>query len=767
MSLKSKKIPGFLLSSPTALYLFVSFIAFFPCLVLGRAYFDNDLLAQFGPWRAFLRDRLFRGHFPLWNPYSLGGEPFFANLQNMMLYPFNYLTLPFPVAYGLSVFFFIHLFWAALGAHLWLRVLGLSENTCRTGALLFAFSGFFWLEIIHPPVLAAYSWLPWLFLFLEKLAREKKTTDAFFGGLSFALLFLCGSFQVTLGAFYGGLVYFLFRSMGRDKNSKSKTRASFWKILFFLFWGALPLLGQLIPTMEFSALTDRRVSPPSVDQLNPGLSLNPSTLGQFLLPRFTLPGEKTMAEAIQGREIPEKSGSPFLANLGYLGIWIPFLAFMAFRGEKRGLTVFFLLFSGLSLAVCLGKNLPVHAFLFDNIPGFSMVLVPFRFLYLFILGLVVLSALGFEEWSSQNVKKGTNPWALFLGPVFYAGPLLIISFLHPGRNWREITALVLGLAGIFLFHQVKSQKTLGSRLFQSALILPLLLSAWADFTPGPASNFDFEANSQTIPGITKGISPYRVIFDTTHLKYPIQVGGRKFLVNYPQNAACALKIKNFGGYNPLLLQTKMDITQAGLEPLVHLGAIKGILTQENTEEIPGFKKQAFPPYQFYEYQSPLAWAYAPEEAHVVPDEQMITILQKADFDLTRQVLFSEPPPFGKISAADQGPVSFLCRLEKDGIENQNFTLQLSRDNWVVFTEVMFPGWMAWVDGKEVPMVTADHLLRSIYLTAGSHQVEFIYKPDWALPILVGLILWLLTTLAFALNSRNGKRLPKRQAFSRR
>ncbi len=205
--------PGSLL-----LYLALSLLAFFPCLFRGQAYFDNDLLAQFGPWRAFLRDQLAQGHFPLWNPYSLGGQPFFADLQNMMLYPFNYLTLPFSVPFGLSVFFFIHLFWAALGMHLWLKSLGLSQNACRAGALLFSFSGFFWLELIHPPVLAAFAWLPWFFSALERLAREPKGRKAFTAGFSFALLFLCGSFQVTVGAFYGGLAYFLFRLIQERKK---------------------------------------------------------------------------------------------------------------------------------------------------------------------------------------------------------------------------------------------------------------------------------------------------------------------------------------------------------------------------------------------------------------------------------------------------------------------------------------------------------------------------------------------------------------------
>src|ERR1700679_3457928 len=76
---------------PYGLYVLLALIAFFPCLFLGQAYYANDLIYQFGPFRQFLKDQLLQGHFPLWNPYLYGGQPFFANPNSMMCYPLNYL----------------------------------------------------------------------------------------------------------------------------------------------------------------------------------------------------------------------------------------------------------------------------------------------------------------------------------------------------------------------------------------------------------------------------------------------------------------------------------------------------------------------------------------------------------------------------------------------------------------------------------------------------------------------------------------------------
>src|SRR5581483_6173851 len=119
------------------LYLGLPLVAFFHCLVLGKSYFVNDLLFGYGPIRTFLKDQLSQGRFPLWNQYLWAGQPFFADPNTQMVYPPNYLSLLFPLGYGYSVFFAIHMALAGFGAHLWLKGLRLSENACRGGGTLF------------------------------------------------------------------------------------------------------------------------------------------------------------------------------------------------------------------------------------------------------------------------------------------------------------------------------------------------------------------------------------------------------------------------------------------------------------------------------------------------------------------------------------------------------------------------------------------------------------------------------------------------------
>lgn len=689
--------PALSLSSPLLFYTALGLLAFFPCLFLGQAYFDNDLLAFFGPVRAFLKSQLAQGHFPLWNPYLLGGQPFFADLQNMMLYPLNWLTLPFSVPYGLSVFFFLHMALAALGMHLWLRSLGLSENACRVGALLFSLSGFFWLEIIHPPVLAAFAWLPWIFLRLEELSKNPKPFNAFLAGFCFALLFLCGSLQVSLGAFYGALAYFLFRVLQYRGSLSPYTFKTLFLLSLFLIWGALPLLAQLIPTAEFAKLSGRHGPDAKSEKTVSQFSLDPATLGQFLFPRMTLKEGDDMAVVLQSAK--EEPTFPMAADWGYLGLWLPFLVWGAWRGRDKPSAVFLSVLAAVVVVFCYGRFTPLYSLLSGTLSGLSLIHVPYRFLYLYILCASVLAALGCDHLF-QSIPGDSQKAPAWKAPLFYALVLCFLSLGRPSQNWREILALGLGLVGFELF-ALSRFKQAGRRLFLAALALPLLLNGWADFVPGPASNFDYEKKSQAILQAADSVKPGRLVFLNEEMYYPIEVEGKKYLVNYPQNAACALGIKNFGGYNPLSLEAKKDLDALPLPVLAQLGAIGGILTQIDHGPMPGFKLESFPPYLFYRRLEPPSPAF--------------------------------------------GTVQLQCRAEREQADGQVFALDLAKPGQVVFAETLYPGWKAWVDGQPAELYAADKILRALDLPAGHHEVEFKFEPAWWSPIRIGLALWLLIT----------------------
>jgi hypothetical protein len=53
---------------------------------------------------------------------------------------------------------------------------------------------------------------------------------------------------------------------------------------------------------------------------------------------------------------------------------------------------------------------------------------------------------------------------------------------------------------------------------------------------------------------------------------------------------------------------------------------------------------------------------------------------------------------------------------------------LSAPGVLVLADAFYPGWKAYVNGKEKTIHRANYLFRAVELSAGNHQVEFVYDP---------------------------------------
>jgi uncharacterized membrane protein YfhO len=52
----------------------------------------------------------------------------------------------------------------------------------------------------------------------------------------------------------------------------------------------------------------------------------------------------------------------------------------------------------------------------------------------------------------------------------------------------------------------------------------------------------------------------------------------------------------------------------------------------------------------------------------------------------------------------------------------------AQNAFLVLSDTYFPGWKAYVDGKEERIYRANYAFRAIPIRAGAHKVEFTYKP---------------------------------------
>ena len=78
------------------------------------------------------------------------------------------------------------------------------------------------------------------------------------------------------------------------------------------------------------------------------------------------------------------------------------------------------------------------------------------------------------------------------------------------------------------------------------------------------------------------------------------------------------------------------------------------------------------------------------------------------------------------SPADSTSYVELLAYEPNALK---YEVNSANGGTVVFSEIYYPGWQAWIDGEEVEHGRANYILRAMNVPAGKHVVEFKFDPD--------------------------------------
>jgi hypothetical protein len=717
--------------SSMTFYLLIVMVAFASCLFKGEAYFGDDLLSIYGPQRLFFKAALLQGHWPLWGNSLFEGQPFWADPNVMGLYPFSLPLLLLPMGLGMGLFYAFHLLLGFLGAHLWIKSLNLSEKAARVGALAFGLSGFFWWEIIHPPILAAFAWLPWWGWGLECLARTLKRSWAFTAGMFFCLIFISGSFQMTLGALYAGGLYFFIRFIkGRLAGGRVDWKRITALVLAFI-WGSLPLWALWIPTSEFFSFSTRIFQPFDFLGFNADLCLTPGDLIQFLFP----------VKAFDPGTGGPRPYQALLGNAGCLGVWVFFLMGLSFQGKRKRAARWAAGAALLGLLIGFGKYFPLFKLLCEFVAGFGLTRAPFRFLFLFVAAGSILAALG---WARVEAMTGMQRRKLRFGILGYGSVLLLVGigehFITPGF----IVGLLAGGVGLMAALWNERFSKAGYWIFAGSLAVSMIANGGAiTLSPkGPDSNFDFVQNRPELAELKQKTGLGRAFIGDA-IPYPVRSQDKGFNVPLPTNVAYAIDLRHVKGYNPLSLWKTSQIYNMPIVTLSRLMAVQLIATgTQKAFSPPGFLAGQAGPVYFYYAKDPFPYVYAPNRFEVVPsDEGRLALMGQKDFNPYVLSYFSQAPP-AETPATDLSKLDDLTyQLTRDDPDEQVFQVQRKQSGWTVFSEVVYPGWKVWVDGKRTTLLTANHIFRTVYVPAGGHEVRFSYEPVWWTPIRVGLVIW--------------------------
>jgi len=129
----------------------------------------------------------------------------------------------------------------------------------------------------------------------------------------------------------------------------------------------------------------------------------------------------------------------------------------------------------------------------------------------------------------------------------------------------------------------------------------------------------------------------------------------------------------------------------------------------------------------YLNKSAMPRAFFVEKARVSKDtEAAFAELARGEVDLGREVLLAEAPP--EVSPQSAGRSLPQCDVVGWDSDSTMVQVQTTRSGYVILSQILYPGWKAYVDGKRTKVLGADYLLMAARVPAGRHEVEFRYEP---------------------------------------
>jgi len=672
--------------------LFIPLLIYIPGMV-GKIPFPSsealftDMLISHYPNAIYIKQSLQEYHvIPLWSPLVLGGYPFFANPLSGLWYPFGWLAVMFPLPAGFSIVAALHALWGGFGFYKLLQREEVAHRPALMGALAFQalpkISAHYGAG--HITLVYAVYWTPWLLI----AARGEKRISR--SALAMAAIFLAD----PRWSVFSGLLWLPYM-IAHSHNYKRSTALGTFKVVAYAFLIAAPLA---VPMLEYVPRTTRWGM--AVDEILTH-SLKPSEIIGGLFP--------------SGGRSPETA---FYTG----GVILMLALFGMVQPSIRKRTRFWWGAALVSGIYALGSNIPGMA-LVARLPGFSLIRVPPRALFIYSLSVTVIAAHAVNKLVNTRPKKAYL-LASTAGALFF---ILLLAGVGYSVNSYQIelvwgmAAMALGMALILGYANIKSSS-------RSWFLAVLTIMVLVDTVGAANFNIDYRPPDFIEPG-------QRVTWLGDKKGNYGQFRTYSPSYSLPQEHGGRYQFEMVDGVDPLQLESYVQL-------------------MESATGIPqrGYHV-TIPPYNGLPRESNRGADPAPELLGLLNVEYVV-----ADFQISKDGLV---PVF----VTDQG---FIYRNEKNlprawvqpwtgdekaeyldkhrdkisGVkdmfwEPNHITLNATGPGTLVLSEIAYPGWQVLVDGDRSTLRTDYNILRGVPLGAGHHHVEFRFRPK---SLMVGIIL---------------------------
>ncbi|MGI9589893.1 MAG: hypothetical protein ACR2P8_00890 [Myxococcota bacterium] len=628
-------------------------------------YAGGDLLAYFVPTFRYIRASFGACELPLWNPHELAGSPFLATHQPGVLNPLWWPFLPLPPAAGISGVVLLHLWLAGFFTWLYLRRLEVSAAAALAAALAYLLSHWVLSGPFNLAYGAAFAWTPAVFWALQRLLAEPGPRRAALLAGVIALAFLAGYAQGFLYLAQLAGAYALFGLLSLPPEAR--LRALGWTGAA----GALAALlcaAQLLPSLELAQQATRSLG---------GLSLADANIG-----------------ARSAGELWQRAwGGRGPASLPWLTLPLAALALAGRR--RRAPAIFFVL----ALLVLADFMRGAGGFVFPlsfGLPGGSLFRGPLRASFAYEFAAAVLIGLGaqrLEDWLGRRLPRVALV-SLAIAAAVGAGRYLAFEDKYAFPPLSRPEALE-GPAEL-----VSWGRRLGGN---SRLFIEIYPNANLPYRMGQM--YGFESVPDYEPLLPAAYRRYFGIEGIWHgnltvLPRPPYAG---FVVDPARLDWLAVSHYADAGLHPKP-RTAGPLRRIVRGPVVDSGAIPVV-----------------------ERRSALPRAFVAERVETLPDEASVLARMRATPARPLALVTREDAARaeGPLPEGSRGAVKIRTR----SVNRVELGTSCSEPCFVVLNDLHYPGWRARIDGEPAPLLRTNYLFRGVAVPAGSHRLEFVYRPS--------------------------------------
>ncbi len=643
----------------------------------------SDLTISHLPGAVFILNTIrTEGFIPLWSPLLMGGYPFSADPLAGLWYPPNWIAILLPAPYGFNLAAGLHILWAGLGMADFLAKIGLRRPAAIFGGIAFAAMPkiFAHLALGHVSMVYSLAWYPWLLLAEEKRTSPgTKPLDRLLPGCVLGMIGLADPRSLV----YAGLLYFLYwlwhsflKKSGppRIKVLAAKTAGFAGQTLI----GVGIAAALLLPLVQFNAFSTRA-------DLTPDEALV-----------YSLPFHKLLSFFI-----PEFGG--YAEWITYSGGAVIFLLFLVIAAPGlRRRAAFWLALFFLAVILALGSNIKVLEWM-TALPGGNLLRVPARMIFLAGLAAAVAASHGFDELLGGFRKPRFDPifWmvgaaAFFLVLIIGSAAMKIPAGAH--QIWG-CAGLIVAIILIGLAERGKLSAALVAATFPVFLLIDLVGVNLQSVQYRPASEVFAEGKDiigflQQDKGIYRVYSPSYSLPQLASSQAGIEMASTVHplqLKEYASQLYAASGVKESGYSVALPPLDEPDLAQSNWNSVLDASLLGAMNV-----------KYILAPYLIENSALEEIWRNGE-----------VRIYQNALW-LPRARLEGNGSGVGEIRIEKAAPGSVKILAEGPGR--------------LVWAEVYYPGWQAWIDGTKVETLRVANLWLGVDLPSGRHQVEFDYRP---------------------------------------